>query len=91
MATGRPTTLAQGAAMSLEDVQVLTELLTSRGDWDDQLLTDCHARQLPRVRMVIDASVQIAQWLLDRAPDQERGADVAALMGRTMNALKELP
>uniref|UniRef100_A0AAU2AEF9 FAD-dependent oxidoreductase n=1 Tax=Streptomyces sp. NBC_00093 TaxID=2975649 RepID=A0AAU2AEF9_9ACTN len=86
-----PPTLAQGAAMSLEDVLVLAELLTGRDDWDDQLLTDYHARRLPRVRMVVEASVQVGRWLLERAPDQERGKDVAALMGRTMSALKELP
>ncbi|MGW1025223.1 FAD-dependent oxidoreductase [Streptomyces sp. NPDC002577] len=82
-----PPTLAQGAAMSLEDVHVLAELLTSRADWDDQLLTDYHARRLPRVRMVVDASVQLGQWLLDGVRD----ADVPGLMGRTMSALKELP
>ncbi|QOV34684.1 FAD-dependent oxidoreductase [Streptomyces ferrugineus] len=86
-----PPTLAQGAAMSLEDVLVLAELLTGRGEWDERLLTDYHARRLPRVRMVIDVSVQIGRWLLDRAPDEERGRDVAALMGRTMSALRELP
>ncbi|MER6355962.1 FAD-dependent oxidoreductase [Streptomyces sp. NPDC001634] len=82
-----PPTLAQGAAMSLEDVQVLAELLTSRDDWDDRLLTDYHGRRLPRVRMVVDASVQLGQWLLDGVRD----ADVPGLIGRTMNALKELP
>ncbi|WP_369230751.1 FAD-dependent oxidoreductase [Streptomyces sp. R21] len=82
-----PPTLAQGAAMSLEDVLVLAELLTSRDDWDDQLFTDYHDRRLPRVRMVVDASVQLGQWLLDGVRD----ADVPGLMGRTMNALKELP
>ncbi|MEU9056290.1 FAD-dependent oxidoreductase [Streptomyces sp. NPDC048384] len=82
-----PPTLAQGAAMSLEDVQVLAGLLTGRSEWDDQLLTEYHARRLPRVRMVVDASVQLGQWLLDGVRD----ADVPALMGRTMNALKELP
>ena len=82
-----PPTLAQGAAMSLEDVLVLAELLTGRDDWDDQLFTDYHDRRLPRVRMVVDASVQLGQWLLDGVRD----ADVPGLMGRTMNALKELP
>lgn len=86
-----PPTLAQGAAMSLEDVLVLVELLTGRDDWDEQLFTDYRARRLPRVRMVVDASVLVGQWLLDRAPDQERGQDVGALMGRIMSALKELP
>ncbi|MFF8969110.1 FAD-dependent oxidoreductase [Streptomyces sp. NPDC014995] len=82
-----PPTLAQGAAMSLEDASVLVELLTTRDDWDDQLLTDYRARRLPRVRMVVDASVQLGRWLLDG----ERDADVPGLIGRTMTALKELP
>lgn len=82
-----PPTLAQGAAMSLEDVQVLAELLAGRADWDERLLTDYHSRRLPRVRLVVDASVQVAQWLLDGVRD----ADVPGLMGRTMAALKELP
>ncbi|MFI5793752.1 FAD-dependent oxidoreductase [Streptomyces sp. NPDC051677] len=82
-----PPTLAQGAAMSLEDASVLAELLTTREDWDDRLLTDYHARRLPRVRMVVDASVQLGRWTLDGVRD----ADVPGLVGRTMNALKETP
>jgi len=86
-----PPTFAQGAATSLEDAQVLAELLTGLDDWDvkslDRLLTDYHARRLPRVRMVVDASVQLGQWLLDGVRD----ADVPGLMGRTLSALKELP
>ncbi|WP_416980203.1 FAD-dependent oxidoreductase [Streptomyces sp. T028] len=86
-----PPTFAQGAAMSLEDVQVLAELLTGLDRWDaealDRLLTDYHARRLPRVRMVVDASVQLAQWLLEG----RRDADVPGLMRRTLTALKELP
>ena len=82
-----PPTLAQGAAMSLEDASVLAELLTTREDWDDQLFTDYRARRLPRVRMVVDASVQLGQWTLDGVRD----ADIPGLMGRIMNALKELP
>ncbi|MFF4508823.1 FAD-dependent oxidoreductase [Streptomyces sp. NPDC001401] len=82
-----PPTLAQGAAMSLEDASVLCELLATRDDWDDQLFTDYRDRRLPRVRMVVDASVQLGQWTLDGVRD----ADVPGLMGRTMNALKDLP
>ncbi|MGW2725487.1 FAD-dependent oxidoreductase [Streptomyces sp. NPDC001492] len=82
-----PPTLAQGAAMSLEDASVLAELLTTGQDWDEQLLSDYRARRLPRVRMVVDASVQLGQWVLDGVHD----ADVPGLIGRTMNALKELP
>ncbi|NUO40805.1 MAG: 2-polyprenyl-6-methoxyphenol hydroxylase, partial [Streptomyces sp.] len=86
-----PPTLAQGAAMSLEDVLVLAELLTGLDDWAaeplDRLLTDYHARRLPRVRLVVDASVQLGQWLLDGVRD----ADVPGLIHRTMTALKDLP
>ncbi|MFF5187945.1 FAD-dependent oxidoreductase [Streptomyces sp. NPDC000345] len=82
-----PPTLAQGAAMSLEDASVLAELLTTRDTWDDRLLTDYRARRMPRVRMVVDASVQLGRWLLDGVRD----ADVPGLMNRTMSALKETP
>ncbi|WP_329341834.1 FAD-dependent oxidoreductase [Streptomyces sp. NBC_00663] len=86
-----PPTLAQGAAMSLEDALVLAELLTRLDDWAaeplDRLLTAYHARRLPRVRLVVDASVQLGQWLLDGVRD----ADVPGLMHRTMTALKDLP
>ncbi|MGW6059626.1 FAD-dependent oxidoreductase [Streptomyces sp. NPDC055189] len=82
-----PPTLAQGAALSLEDASVLAELLTTRPVWDDQLLTAFHARRLPRVRQVVDASVQLGQWQLDGVRD----ADVPGLMARTMTALKDRP
>ncbi|WP_353940185.1 FAD-dependent oxidoreductase [Streptomyces sp. HUAS MG91] len=85
-----PPTLAQGTAMSLEDASVLAELLTTRADGDgslDDLLTEFRARRLPRVRTVVEASVQLGQWLLDGVRD----ADVPGLMERTMTALKERP
>ncbi|MGN9757961.1 FAD-dependent oxidoreductase [Streptomyces sp. SD31] len=82
-----PPTLAQGAAMSLEDALVLAELLTSGRDWDDALFQAYYERRIPRVRAVVEASVQIGQWQLDCVRD----ADVPGLMGRTMNILKELP
>ena len=82
-----PPTLAQGAAMSLEDVSVLAGLLAAHETWDDRLLTGYWQRRLPRVRMVVDASVQLGQWLLDGVRD----ADVPGLIGATMAALKEQP
>jgi len=82
-----PPTLAQGAAMSLEDTLVLAELLTGGRDWDDELLQSFYERRIPRVRAVVEASVQIGQWQLDGVRD----ADVPGLIGRTMNLLKELP
>ena len=82
-----PPTLAQGAAMSLEDVSVLASLLTEHEVWDDALFSGYRERRMPRVRDVVEGSVQIGQWLLDGVTD----ADVPGLMGRTMSALKELP
>ncbi|MFF9624609.1 FAD-dependent oxidoreductase [Streptomyces griseosporeus] len=82
-----PPTLAQGAALSLEDALVLAELLTSSDTWDDALFQAYHERRVARVRPVVEASVRIGQWQLDG----DRDADVPGLMGRTMTMLRELP
>ncbi|WP_411149082.1 FAD-dependent oxidoreductase [Streptomyces sp. A30] len=87
-----PPTLAQGAAMSLEDASVLAELLSAQESWDsldslDDLLTRYHERRIDRVRMVVEASMQLGQWQLDGVRD----ADVPGLIGRTMSVLKETP
>ncbi|MEV5614035.1 FAD-dependent oxidoreductase [Streptomyces sp. NPDC052225] len=82
-----PPTLAQGAAMSLEDAWVLAQLLTASDTWDDALFQAYHERRIARVRAVVDASVQLGQWQLDGVRD----ADVPGLMGRTMTMLRELP
>ena len=82
-----PPTMAQGAAMSLEDALVLAELLTGGRDWDDELLQSYYERRIPRVRRVVEASVQLGQWQLDGVRD----ADMPGLIGRTLHSLKELP
>ncbi|MBQ0952815.1 FAD-dependent oxidoreductase [Streptomyces sp. RK76] len=82
-----PPTLAQGAALSLEDAWVLAQMLTGTDDWDDALFQAYHDRRIARVRPVVEASVQIGQWQLDGVRD----ADVPGLMGRTMTMLRELP
>jgi 2-polyprenyl-6-methoxyphenol hydroxylase-like FAD-dependent oxidoreductase len=82
-----PPTLAQGAALSLEDAAVLVEMLTGSDIWDDALFQAYHDRRIARVRPVVEASVQIGQWQLDGVRD----ADVPGLMGRTMTMLRELP
>ncbi|MFJ8962412.1 FAD-dependent oxidoreductase [Lentzea sp. NPDC102401] len=82
-----PPTLAQGAAMSLEDALVLAELLSTTDTWGDAVLTEYRDRRYPRVREVVDASVQIGQWLLDGVRD----ADVPGLMGRTTAMLARCP
>ncbi|MFF5898682.1 FAD-dependent oxidoreductase [Streptomyces argenteolus] len=82
-----PPTLAQGAALSLEDAWVLARMLSASDTWDDALLQAYYERRIARVRPVVDASVQIGQWQLDGVRD----ADVPGLMGRTMTMLRELP
>ncbi|MEV1020996.1 FAD-dependent oxidoreductase [Streptomyces sp. NPDC050264] len=82
-----PPTLAQGAALSLEDAWVLAQLLTATDSWDDALFQAYYERRIARVRPVVEASVQIGRWQLDGVRD----ADVPALMGRTMTLLREVP
>ncbi|MEU3100628.1 FAD-dependent oxidoreductase [Streptomyces griseoflavus] len=82
-----PPTLAQGAALSLEDAWVLSQMLTGADEWDDVLFQAYYERRIARVRPVVEASVQIGQWQLDGVRD----ADVPGLMGRTMTMLRELP
>ncbi|WP_432132071.1 FAD-dependent oxidoreductase [Streptomyces tendae] len=82
-----PPTLAQGAALSLEDAWVLSQMLTGSDEWDDVLFQAYHERRIARVRPVVEASVRIGQWQLDGVRD----ADVPGLMGRTMTMLRELP
>ncbi|MDG5806204.1 FAD-dependent oxidoreductase [Streptomyces ossamyceticus] len=82
-----PPTLAQGAALSLEDASVLAELLTGGRDWDDALLQEFYERRIRRVRPVVEASVQVGQWQLDGVRD----ADVPGLIARTLTPLRELP
>ncbi|GAA3388963.1 FAD-dependent monooxygenase [Cryptosporangium minutisporangium] len=60
-----PPTIAQGAAMGLEDAAVLAELLTTSDRVDETLWEAFMARRHDRVKTVVDASVQIAQWNLD--------------------------
>ncbi len=72
-----PPTLAQGAAMALEDAAVLAELLLAADRFDEAVLEELVTRRAARAREVVEASVQLADWLLAH----ERG-DVPGLMGR---------
>ncbi|MET7597697.1 FAD-dependent oxidoreductase [Streptomyces sp. NPDC005481] len=82
-----PPTLAQGAALSLEDAWVLAQHLTGSDTWDEALFQAYYERRITRVRPVVEASVQIGQWQLDGVRD----ADVPGLMARTMTMLRDLP
>jgi 2-polyprenyl-6-methoxyphenol hydroxylase-like FAD-dependent oxidoreductase len=77
-----PPTLAQGAAQALEDAAVLAELLVAKDTLDEELWTEFSERRVPRATEVVQASLQLGQWLLDR----ERG-DVPGIMGRIAHLL----
>ncbi len=80
-----PPLIAQGAAMCAEDAVVLAEMLTS-GDGVDQVLAKFMERRFPRVKMVLDNSLQLAEW--EMHPDTP-GADPGRIMGQTLNALTQ--
>jgi 2-polyprenyl-6-methoxyphenol hydroxylase-like FAD-dependent oxidoreductase len=77
-----PPTIAQGAAQALEDASVLSEVLLRADALTDEVWNGFHARRVERARAVVDASLQLGQWLLDHA----RG-DVPGLMTRISQLL----
>ncbi|MFI5593412.1 FAD-dependent oxidoreductase [Amycolatopsis sp. NPDC051758] len=72
-----PPTLAQGGAQALEDAAVLTELLLAADTLGDGVWTAFTDRRCARAAAVVEASVQLGQWLLDHVQ-----GDVPGLMGR---------
>lgn len=79
-----PPTLAQGAAMALEDALVLSEEL-EEADSVAAGLAAFVDRRRPRVEETVRASVQLCTWLIEQPED----ADVPGLIGRTMGMLSQ--
>ncbi|HMP57526.1 MAG TPA: FAD-dependent monooxygenase, partial [Novosphingobium sp.] len=82
--------LAQGAAMAVEDAVLIAELLGQDRDLDS-ILAEFMDRRFDRVKLVVDASTQIAAWEMAEwdghpAPDADPGGllhrATAALMNR---------
>src|SRR6185369_13873050 len=80
-----PPLIAQGAAMCAEDAVVLAEELTSSASVDEALPAFM-ARRFPRVKLVLDNSLRLAEWEIH--PDTP-GADPGGIMTRTLAALQE--
>ncbi|MFJ6535114.1 FAD-dependent monooxygenase [Paenarthrobacter sp. NPDC091711] len=80
-----PPTVAQGAAMALEDAAVLAELLISADHLTETLWKEFADRRLDRATAVVEASVQLGQWMLDGVRD----ANLPALMNSLSTMLKE--
>lgn len=78
-----PPLIAQGAAMCAEDAVVLAEMLTS-GDSVDDVLPAFMKRRLPRVQMVLENSLQLADWEMHPSTDGDPGR----IMGETLHALQ---
>ncbi|KPI20401.1 monooxygenase FAD-binding protein [Actinobacteria bacterium OK074] len=78
-----PPLIAQGAAMCMEDAVLLAELVCGDAPLD-KALDVFMDRRLPRVRMVLENSLQLAAWEI--RPDTP-GADPARIMSETLNSL----
>lgn len=78
-----PPLIAQGAAMCMEDAVLLAELVT--GDEPvERALGDFMTRRLPRVRMVLENSLRLAEWEIHPGTP---GADPARIMSETLQSL----
>ncbi len=74
-----PPTIAQGAAMALEDAAALADVMLAADRLDQAAFDAFTARRYDRVKTVVEESVQLAQWMLDGVE-----GNVAALMGKVM-------
>lgn len=79
-----PPLIGQGAAQCAEDAVVLAEELSADGD-ADAALARFMARRMPRVRMVMENSMTLAEWEMHPGTP---GADPNAIMSRTLRALQ---
>jgi hypothetical protein len=80
-----PPLIAQGAAMCAEDAVVLAEEL-DRGADVATALEAFMQRRFPRVKMVLDNSLTLAEWEIH---PETSGADPGRIMGQTLHALVE--
>ncbi|HTX09305.1 MAG TPA: FAD-dependent monooxygenase [Solirubrobacteraceae bacterium] len=63
--------LGQGAAQAVEDGVVLARLLARNGQSLDETLAAFMARRYERCKFVLDASLQIGRWEVERARDAD--------------------
>ena len=82
-----PPLIAQGAAQCVEDALLFAEYMTAEGGFDEQLAA-FHARRIPRIKGVVDASLQLADWELHPGTP---GADPGRVMAEALIALVPAP
>lgn len=83
-AHANPPTIAQGAAMGIEDAIVLTQSLEGEPTIQDALDAFMR-RRYPRASMVVETSCRIARWEVEHTP----GADVPGAMAQAQKVLAE--
>ena len=79
-----PPTIAQGAAMALEDAAVLADVLLAADGLDQAAFDDFTDRRYERVKTVVEESVRLGQWMLDGVE-----GNVPALMGKVMGLISQ--
>ncbi|MBB2891871.1 FAD-dependent oxidoreductase [Flexivirga oryzae] len=82
-----PPLVAQGAALCVEDALLLARHVTAEGDLEEQLAA-FHARRVPRIKGVVDATLLLAEW------EQRPGtpdADPGRVMDEALQALIPAP
>jgi 2-polyprenyl-6-methoxyphenol hydroxylase-like FAD-dependent oxidoreductase len=79
-----PPTIAQGAAMALEDAAVLVEELFAGDAPLDAVFTRFRERRFERAKTVVESSTQLVRWMVDG----HRG-DVAEVIQRVAHMVKE--
>lgn len=82
-----PPVIAQGGAQCSEDAWVLADMVTQDGDIEE-ILTAYQARRMPRLTVVVDASMQLVDWEIH--PETE-GANPGMLMGKSLAQLAAMP
>lgn len=81
-----PPTVAQGAAQAMEDGFVLADSLLSFDELDASLESFMD-RRYDRAKTVVEASVQIGQWMID----DDQDANIPGLMMQTLGGLVPPP
>jgi 2-polyprenyl-6-methoxyphenol hydroxylase-like FAD-dependent oxidoreductase len=79
-----PPTIAQGAAMALEDAAVLADVLLAADSLGQAAFDAFTERRYARVKTVVEESVQLGVWMLDGVE-----GNVAALMGKVMGLVSQ--
>lgn len=78
-----PPLIAQGAAQCSEDALLLADYLTRDGSIED-LLTAYEDRRKPRVKYIVDSTLQLVDWELH---PETPGADPAGVLARSLQEM----